>query len=282
MAPIVTILTDFGNRDPYVGIMKGVIARIAPEARTIDLTHLVPPGDILAGSLALLQAVPFYPPGTVHLVVVDPGVGSHRKPIAAAAGSALFVGPDNGVFTYVFDRLGFKKAVELANPAYRLPAVSNTFHGRDVFAPAAAHLAAGVALDALGPEVAEPERLPLPRFEERDPGVILGEVLPPDHFGNLPTSIGWLDWEALAPWLPVGISPRRFPASQAHVSLKTAGGGQTALDGIYHTFSDVARDELVAIIGSERHLDIVVNRGSAQEKLGAQTGDEVVLHLPRG
>jgi S-adenosylmethionine hydrolase len=142
--PPITLLTDFGLQDPYVGIMKGVIAGIAPGSPVADLTHLVPPGDIRAGALALLSSARFFPPGTVHLAVVDPGVGSRRRPIAIRAGAFSFVGPDNGLFTYVarFDEAD-TRVVEIANPAYRLPAVSNTFHGRDIFAPAAAHLAVG-------------------------------------------------------------------------------------------------------------------------------------------
>ena len=285
MAPLITILTDFGDQEPYVAIMKGVIARIAPQARTVDLTHNIPPGNIQAAALALLQAVPFFPEGAVHLVVVDPGVGSRRRPIAAAIGEALFVGPDNGVFTHLYQRLGLKKVVELAEPRYRLPVVSHTFHGRDIFSPAAAHLANGVPLEAFGPAVADPERIALPRLAETGPGVIGGEVIHADRFGNLATSIAWLDWVgpdalSLTPWLPMPLERLGFVASRARITVTPSASAPTQFDGIRRTFSDMERGELGVIIGSERHLDIVVNRGSAQERLGARPGDPVELRLP--
>jgi S-adenosylmethionine hydrolase len=286
MAHLVAILTDFGDLDPYVGIMKGVIAGIAPNAATIDLTHNIAPGDIQAAAFALLQAVPYFPPGTVYLTVVDPGVGSRRRPIAAAAGPAFLVGPDNGVFTYVYEHFGLQAAVVLADPRYRLSPVSNTFHGRDIFAPAAAHLVRGVALEALGPEARDPVRLPLPRFSQTSANEIAGQVLHGDRFGNLASSIAWLDWRdettlEITPWLAGRVAPRRFDARRARVTVAAGGLAQpTTFDGIHRTFSDVPAGQAAIIVGSERHLDIVVNRGSAVERLGAQSGDEVLLALP--
>jgi S-adenosylmethionine hydrolase len=284
MRQFVTILTDFGDLDPYVGVMKGVIAGIAPEARTVDLTHNIPPGDIAAAAYALLQVLPFYPHGTIHLVVVDPGVGSRRRPIAASVGPATVVGPDNGVFTYLYAQYGRAKVVELVEPRFRLLPISNTFHGRDIFAPAAAHLAQGVALSAFGPVVTDPVEIPLPRMEEAGPGQLRGEVLHADRFGNLATSIAWLNWVEsgaleLEPWLPGRATPRRFDAAQARVILRSSGGARTLI-GIHRTFSDVAYNQPAVIVGSERHLDIVVNRGSAAEQLSLKPGDEVLLEFP--
>jgi S-adenosylmethionine hydrolase len=266
--------------------MKGVIAGIAPEAVQVDLTHNISPGDIQAASYALIQVVPYYPPGTVHLVVVDPGVGSRRRPIAAEVGPATLVGPDNGVFTYLYAMYGWQKVVELVEPQYRLSPVSNTFHGRDIFSPAAAHLARGVALDALGPPVADPVQIPLPRLKQTAAGRLDGEVLHADRFGNVSTSIAWLTWREdgaleFEPWLPGGAAPRRIDAGKARVTVTSGGSGATrAFTGIRRTFSDAARGEAAVIVGSERLLDIVVNRGSAAEQLGLGPGDSVSLEMP--
>src|SRR5262245_21279212 len=160
-APIITLTTDFGLRDPFVGIVKGVILGICREALLDDLTHSVAAQDILEGRLALESAWHFFPEGSIHLAVVDPGVGSGRRAIAMRAGGHYFVGPDNGLFTFALETQGWS-AFGIEAPTYRLPAVSQTFHGRDIFAPAAAHLAAGVALERLGPPVLDPVRLPFP------------------------------------------------------------------------------------------------------------------------
>ncbi|HET8575537.1 MAG TPA: SAM-dependent chlorinase/fluorinase, partial [Methylomirabilota bacterium] len=149
-APIITLTTDFGSRDPFVGVMKGVILGICPAARLVDLSHEVSPQDVLEGALMLESSARFFPPGTIHLAVVDPGVGSRRRGLAVSAAGQCFVGPDNGLFTATLEEPGWV-AVSLENPAYRLTQVSGTFHGRDIFAPAAAHLACGVALERLGP-----------------------------------------------------------------------------------------------------------------------------------
>ena len=187
MPGLITLTTDFGLRDPFVGIMKGVVLSICPSARLVDLTHEIPPQDVLAGGLALEAAAPFFPAGTVHLAVVDPGVGTTRRAIAIRAGGFYLVGPDNGLFTFALDGDGWT-AVALTAPEYRLANVSRTFHGRDVFAPAAAYLASGVPLERLGPTVSDPERLRRPACRLED-GELVGEVLDADRFGNLRTSI---------------------------------------------------------------------------------------------
>lgn len=285
MAKFVTLLTDFGDLDPYVGVMRGVIASLAPEAVQFDLTHNIPPGDIQGGALALLQAVPYYPAGTVHLAVVDPGVGSRRRPIAAAVGPALLVGPDNGVFTYLYEMYGVQTVVELADPKYRLSPVSSTFHGRDIFSPAVAHLARGVPLEAFGPPVTDPVRLPLPRLEGHAPSEITGELLHGDRFGNLASSIAWLDWVdettvAFTPWLPGTGSPKQFDARRAQVTVSPGGASEIKFKGIHRTFSDVAVGEAAIIIGSERHLDVVVNRGNAVQQLNVRPGNPIRIEFP--
>ena len=141
---ILTLSTDFGTEDEYVGVMKGVILSIAPEVRLVDLSHQIPPQDVRRAAFLLMNAVPYFPPDTVHLAVVDPGVGTERRPLAVRTPAGTFVGPDNGLFSWVLARVPEWGAVEIREPAYRLPLVSSTFHGRDIFAPAAAYLAAGV------------------------------------------------------------------------------------------------------------------------------------------
>ncbi|KPK90190.1 MAG: hypothetical protein AMJ88_16500, partial [Anaerolineae bacterium SM23_ 63] len=161
----IALLTDFGEQDVYVGIMKGVINGIAPHANMIDLTHSVPPGDIHKAAFELYQAVSYFPLGTIFLVVVDPGVGTARRPVALSWPERICVGPDNGIFTYLLATRGEPTSVELRSSAYRLKEVSNTFHGRDIFAPAAVHLACGVELEELGPPAKDLFRIPLPRLE---------------------------------------------------------------------------------------------------------------------
>jgi S-adenosylmethionine hydrolase len=188
---ILTLLTDFGTEDEYVGVMKGIILSIAPDVRLVDLSHQVPPQDIRRAAFLLMNAVPYFPPDTVHLAVVDPGVGTARRPVAVRTPAGTFVGPDNGLFSWVLERVPEWTAVEIREPAYQLPLASSTFQGRDIFAPVAAHLAAGVPLEKLGPRVEDPVWLPPPRLEISD-FVAEGEVLYADRFGNLVTSIGYL------------------------------------------------------------------------------------------
>src|SRR6267143_317131 len=186
MAPIVTLTTDFGARDSYVAAMKGVILGIAREARLVDVSHEVAAHDITEAALALEAAAPFFPSGTVHLAVVDPGVGTARRGLAVAADGHIFVGPDNGLFTPFLDGDGWR-AFELAEADYRLPEVSRTFHGRDVFAPAAAHVATGVDPSRLGPRLVDPVRLAWPEVRAVA-GAVAGAVVHADRFGNLITS----------------------------------------------------------------------------------------------
>ena len=256
MPPLVTLTTDFGLRDPFVGIMKGVILSICPTARLVDLTHEVEPQDILGGCLALEAAVPFFPAGTVHLVVVDPGVGSPRRAIALRAGGGYWVGPDNGVLTPALEGSGWT-AVALTAPEYRLPVVSRTFHGRDIFAPAAAYLAAGVPLERLGSAVADPVRLPLPgcRLEG---GALVGEVLAADRFGNLITSIPAAALETMP----------------GPVSVEVAG---VAVGGPMDCYEQGRDGEPAAIVGSTGRIEIFVKGGSARAKLGLQRGAPVRL-----
>ena len=254
--PIITLTTDFGTRDPWVGIMKGVMLGVCPEARLVDLTHDIAPQDVLEAAMALESATRFFPEGTVHLAVVDPGVGGSRHPIAARAGGHLFVGPDNGLFTFALERAGPDGVVvRLEAPQYRLTPLSRTFHGRDLFAPAAAHLAAGLALERLGPRLADPVLLPLPRAR-RDGNMVVGEVLVADRFGNLVTSVTDKDIQILGGPTAIEVGSRN-------------------LGRLRESYVDGTTAEPAAIIGSAGRLEIFVRDGSAAAALGASRGTAV-------
>ena len=253
-APIVTLTTDFGTRDPYVAAMKGVILGIAREARLVDLSHEVAAHDITEGALALEAAVPFFPAGSVHVAVVDPGVGTERRGLAVVTERARFVGPDNGLFTPFLEAAGWQ-AFELTAPEYRLGTVSRTFHGRDVFAPAAAHLALGVAPERLGPAIDNPVRLSWPTVRETH-GAVAGTVLHVDRFGNLVTSIRAEAFESFGA-IVVRISGR---------SLRFVG-----------TYGDLEPAQVGAMVGSSGRLEVAVREGSAATLLRARRGTRVVV-----
>lgn len=270
---VITLTTDFGLADGYVGVMKGVILSIAPMAQLVDLAHDLPAQDVRRAAFVLCAAAPFFPPGTVHLAVVDPGVGTARRAIALRAGQALWVGPDNGLFSYVLAEADTWEGVELIEPAYRLTPLSDTFHGRDLFAPAAAHLAMGVPLTAFGPPLVDPVLLPLPHLATAASG-LEGEVLHADRFGNLVTSIGRLSWEGealrLRPAFRHGASDRSFRAASARVEV----GGQK-VHGIRRTYGTVDVGQPLALVGSSGFLEIAVRQGSAEQSLGVRPGERV-------
>jgi len=252
--PLLTLLTDFGLQDTYVAQMHGVIAGIAPTARVIDLAHGIQPQNRLHAAVALVDAVEAFPDGTVHVVVVDPGVGSSRRAIAAEIGRWRFVGPDNGVFTDVLDRWPLHRAVTLTNPQFHRPGVSRTFHGRDVFSPVAAHWVNGVSIDEFGPPVADPlVQLDWPR-PTLSTGHITGQILMVDRFGNLITNI----------------TADLLTASQA--AEVTAGSQRIgAIVGCYAERPGQA----LALIGSSGRLEIAVGNGSAAETLQLGVGAKV-------
>ena len=252
---IVTITTDFGTADPFVGIMKGVIASRAPGAQVIDVTHGIPPHDVLVGALVLRHAAPFFAAGTIHVAVVDPGVGGERRPLCIEAEGALFVGPDNGLLSLAAPAPRVRRIVHLAEERFFLSPRSGTFHGRDVFAPVAAALATGTPPSDLGPTVADMQRIELPAIVcegER----LRGQVIYVDHFGNLTTNLTQAD-------LPDG-------------SLVVA-VGDVRLHGIAATYSAVAPGEPVAVVNSWGLLEIAIREGSARATLGVRLGDPVVI-----
>ena len=244
MPAIVTLTTDFGDRDGYVGAMKGVILSRAPGVVLVDITHAVPPQDIAAAANALADAAPFFPPGTVHVAVVDPGVGGERAAVVVAAGGQLFVGPDNGIFALAAPR---PDAVHvIAEPDFRRASVAATFHGRDVFAPAAAQLALGAPPGAAGPAVPLRGRLELAAGDC---------VVHVDRFGNLVTDIA------------------RVPAT---ATIRIAG---RTIAGVSRTYENGAPGELLAYVGSRGTIEIAVRGGSAAELLGAGRGTPVEIAL---
>ncbi len=258
MPSCITLLTDFGLRDGFVGVMKGVILGLAPDARLVDISHTISPQNVREGAIIFNRAAPYFPEGTIHVCVVDPGVGTARRPIAARLGAQRFVGPDNGLLTLFYRRAQREnwpiEIVHLDQPRYWRPEISNVFHGRDIFAPVAAHLARGVPLASLGSPLADPVLLPL-ALPERTPDGLRGEIAHVDHFGNLATNIRAEDLAGLD-----GVAVR-------------AGGAEVR--GLSRTFGDRAPGELVALIGSSGDLVLAVVNGSAAQRLDAKVGDPV-------
>lgn len=259
MQPLITLLSDFDLRDGYVGIMKGVIYGIAPAAQIVDLSHHIAAQDIRAGALVLRNAASFFPQHSIHVAVVDPGVGSARAPIVVATAAALFVGPDNGLLAPAVAAQGGARGIwRIDANAYVRNAVSHTFHGRDIFAPAAAHLATGVRPEQFGSALAAMQPLSLPE-PERGAGFVRGEVIYVDHFGNLITNIAEDDLRALA--TPgVSVSMINVP----HVPLVSA-------------YAQGAPSGVLAIINSWGLLEIAVRDGHAAQQLGAALGAVVTV-----
>ena len=257
---IITLLTDFGIRDAFVGIMKGVMLGIAPAAQLVDLSHAVPPQDIRTGALILRSAVSFFPPGTVHVAVVDPGVGSQRRAVVIETRDAFFVGPDNGLLSLAAPPESVVRAIHLSNPQYFLPRLSQTFHGRDIFAPVAAHLARGVPPEVLGPTIPTIEQLSLPAVERTDTQ-LTGSVIAIDHFGNLVTNITETDL------LP-------FPRETLWVSI-----GPVQIRGLVVTYADVSLGTVAALINSWGMLEIAVRNGSAAQQFRTPIGTVACVRI---
>lgn len=248
----VTLLSDFGTADGYAAAMKGMIAAISTAVLIDDATHDIPPGDVAAGAWALAGYWSCYPAGTVHLAVVDPGVGSGRRALAAEIDGHVFVAPDNGLLSRVLDEARSARVLEITPASVARDVVSNTFHGRDLFAPAAAHLAAGVPAGRIGTEINDPVRLPPPRAERTEGGGIIGEVVHVDRFGNLVTSIpaGWMAGRDR-----VRIGVHTMPVTRV--------------------YAQAAPGESIALIGSRGLVEISVRDGSAAALLHAMRGDTV-------
>ena len=258
----ISLTTDFGLTDWFVGTMKGVIASLAPRAKVIDLTHDVPAGDIRAGAFALAAGCRFFPKGTVHVAVVDPGVGTARRAIAVRTVDYVFVGPDNGVLCRALANERVEAVHLLENRAYFLPTISRTFHGRDIFAPAAAHLSRGLSMRKLGPAV--DDTVPLPWPEPRlKRGAIEGEVLYLDRFGNAITNVGA---QAL---LGLGTGAKQVFLKHRLLCLVADG------------YQAVPTGEPVAVAGSSGFVEIAINQGRAADRLGLEVGSLIEVRAAK-
>lgn len=262
---VITLLSDFGTGSDYVAAMKGVILNIAPDVRLIDLSHEVPRHGVRAGAFLLRSVAPYFPRGTVHIAVVDPGVGTERKGLIVAAGGQYLVGPDNGLLFPAAERLGLEAVYEISSERYMLPNVSVTFHGRDVFAPIGAHLARGVPLEEIGRKIDRWVGLSFGRGRLKE-NRLVGKVIYIDSFGNVITDIPGEMALEVAEWgreLEVIVR-----AARVRVRLLQAYG--LAGEG-----------ELILLIGSHGNLELAVNRGSAAELLGPEPGDELEIRCAR-
>jgi S-adenosylmethionine hydrolase len=257
---LVTFTTDFGLNDPFVGIMHGVVLNIHPETSIVDISHAVASYDVFDGAWTIAQAYRFFPPRTVHVVVVDPGVGGTRRPIIVETDDYVFVAPDNGVLSLVEMREPKFTVRHVTAERYFLQPVSRTFHGRDVFSPVAGWLSKGVAPAEFGPEISDYARLALPAVERIGENSLRGVVLKVDKFGNLITNIG--EQEA----------PPLFATAPPKVSILVA--GQT-ITRVCHSYAEGGGDEFFAIVGSSGYLEIAAKQASAAEKLATGVGTPV-------
>ena len=261
---IVTLTTDFGLVEHYVGVMKGVMCSINPSIQMVDITHSVQSFDILDGALAISQAYSYFPPDTVHLLVVDPGVGSSRRPIIAKAGQHTFVAPDNGVLSLVYEREEALAVYHITSEHYFLQPVSGTFHGRDIFAPVAAYLSKGVEAAKFGDQITDFVRFAAPRPKSAGPNSWKGVVLKTEKFGNLITNITPKD------------VPQLFQPSPPAFRISV---GKAEVTSIRPNYSEGVQGELFGLLGSTGFLEISMNRGSAARTAAADRGAEVLVTL---
>jgi S-adenosyl-L-methionine hydrolase (adenosine-forming) len=259
---VVTFTTDFGLQDPFVGIMHGVVLNIHPEVQIVDISHAVPSFDVLEGAWTIAQSYRYFPARCVHVVVVDPGVGSERRPILAETDDYIFVAPDNGVLSLVEAREPSFRVRHVTADRYFLQPVSQTFHGRDIFAPVAAWLAKGIAPEDFGPEVTDYTRLPLHGVERTDRDRLCATVLKVDKFGNLITNLREEDLPGL------------FSTSPPAIQLLIAGH---VITRVCRSYAEGNGEELFAIFGSSGYLEIAARQESAAKKLSVREGEPVVV-----
>ncbi|MDP2689992.1 MAG: SAM-dependent chlorinase/fluorinase [Deltaproteobacteria bacterium] len=262
MGNIITFTTDFGLKDSYQGAMKGAALSINPAARLVDITHLVESGNILEGAFILLESYGFFPEGTIHLAVVDPGVGSQRKAVLVETERYCFVGPDNGLLFLAAGREKVKRVIHLTERPFFRKEISSTFHGRDIFAPVAAHLSLGTNPGAFGPEIEGLAPVEMPRPAKKD-AIITGEVIYVDTFGNLITNIKSEDLPADAGLLDVSLNG-------------------LVIKGLTSTYSSVRKGEPLALVSSAGHIEIAVNSGPASKYFNAKVGSRVALAPSKG
>lgn len=255
MTRIITLLTDFGNSDPFVGVMKGVILGINPRVEIVDLCHGVSPQDVLEAAFLLHCSYRYFPRGSIHVVVVDPGVGGKRRPLLAEGNHGYYLAPDNGVLSYLFAAGEIRRVVEITADRYFLHPVSQTFHGRDIFAPVAAHLSRGEGVRRFGRPVTACMRLALPASRKKGDRVVIGSVLRVDRFGNLVTNISAPDLSSLRP----------------ERGMKVVIKGRT-IHGLVDSYDSLEAGKMGAIVGSSGYLEIFSNSGDTARILRAGTG----------
>ena len=264
--PLITLLTDFGTADTFVGSMKGAILGINPEARIVDLTHEVPVHNIRSGAYLLQTATRYFPPGTIHVAVVDPGVGSARRPLLVSTSTQHFLAPDNGLLSYVLAEEPDAEIRELTSQKYFLAALGPTFHGRDLFAPVAAWLAQGEPLDAFGPRIKDAVRFEI-RRPVMDKGRLVGEVQHIDRFGNLITNIGYAELRDLTDmdnWLGLQVKVRA-----------------ARVKGLQRCYADAKPKKLAALVNSDGWLELFCNQGRADKLAKAKMGERVEVRVPK-
>ncbi|MBF0496906.1 MAG: SAM-dependent chlorinase/fluorinase [Deltaproteobacteria bacterium] len=258
--PIITLTTDFGLTDGYVGAVKGVILRINPAAGIVDISHHIPSQDVFRAAFVLRTAAPYFPDNTIHLAVVDPGVGSSRRAILLKTENQLYLSPDNGTLTHILRRPGSKTLHQIENQSYFRPRVSHTFHGRDIFAPVAANLSLGVPPEDMGPEIYDPVLLNIPDVTRNDIQ-LTGRVIYVDRFGNLVTNLALEEVASFA----------------GGREIRTTLDGGLGLTGVKSSYTEVAPGEYLAIFGSWELLEISKNLGNAAAALGISPGVGVTI-----
>lgn len=264
---IISLLTDFGLKDEYAGLVKAVILSINEDARIVDLSHEVPAHDVAGAAFLLAASYPYFPPGSVHVAVVDPGVGTERRILCAKHKGHLFLAPDNGLLTAVLSEGGTERMVSVENRSYFLKEQSSTFHGRDIFAPVAAYLTRGVALDSLGPGLSPDRAIRLPGLmAERDEKGISGRILGADRFGNLTTNI-------------MAGEVRELVKGREEAGLRVRVEGIDVF-GFYSAYGQAPEGKPFVLVGSRGTLEIAVREGSAADELGAEADSPVRVYVP--
>jgi len=266
----ITLLTDFGTDDEFVGVMKGVILGVNPSATIVDITHQIDPQNIIQAAWLIPSYYQYFPKGTVHIIVVDPGVGSDRLIIALKKADHFFLAPDNGVLSLILESGDIDKVVGITNESYFLTPVSRTFHGRDIFAPAGAHISLGIEIGRMGAprDIEELLRLKIPKPYLSDEGELVGAIISIDRFGNLITNIKVSDINEL-------LEP--YPESQPVFKI-----GGREIGGLSESYQSTAPGNPLAIIGSREYLEFAVNKGSAHNRLGVEKMDPIRVILIKG
>ena len=256
MTPIITLTTDFGTKDSYVASMKGVILNINPDAKIIDLSHEISPQDIIEANFFVASACPYFPEGTIHVIVIDPGVGTPRLPLAIKVGSHYFIAPDNGVLTLLMEEIGYDQIRVIENSKIMFENISKTFHGRDIFAPAAAHLSNGFSFADIGKKIDELMKIDIPKPVLSGDSIV-GKIIHIDKFGNLITNIK---------------SNMLSYSKKSEIKIK-----KLQLNGINNIYDDVRSGKALSLIGSSGYLEISINQGNAKDILCAKIGEKVVV-----